>query len=361
MQETIGSWPRASGNQLLSGHTVLMKHYKWLLLPIMVGVLGACGPVDTGDTPPTSTSADAGSMPPAQTPVNGSAAEEVRTVLDRIPVKGKAPKTGYTREQFGDGWLDTDSNGCDTRNDILARDLTEETMKDACVVYSGLLQDPYTGTAMQFYRDGAPGAPDTDNDGTPGFSSAVQIDHIVALSNGWQTGAQQLSREDREAFANDPLNLLAVDGATNMAKSDASADAWLPPNRSYWCTYTVRQTLVKDKYHLWMTDSEKARISEVVNTCSEEVLSEAPNTAETGVNGWAGTATPDVEPETILPLVEPEPSMPAAPSVNADNGVDPDYRSCKEVKKQGLGPYVRGVDPEYGFYNDGDSDGKVCE
>jgi hypothetical protein len=170
-------------------------------------------------------------------------------------VKGRAPKTGYDRDdKFGTAWVDMDQNGCDTRNDVLARDLIATTKAGDCRVLSGTLADPYTGTSISFERGET-------------TSSLVQIDHVVALSNAWQTGAQQLSAERRYEFANDPLNLLAVDGATNSSKGDGDAATWLPPNASFRCAYVSRQVSVKAAYDLWVTAAEHDAITKVLATC----------------------------------------------------------------------------------------------
>lgn len=197
------------------------------------------------------------SVSPPQTPSttltpSGDAAE----ALEKLPVKGRAPKTGdteYSRTLFGDGW--ESQAGCDVRNVILRRDLVDIQLDDAgCKVVSGLLNDPYTGKSVAFTR----GA-DTSDD--------VQIDHVVALSNAWQTGAQSLTYEQRVAFANDPLELLAVDGPTNQQKSDADAATWLPPNKAFRCQYVARQIAIKAKYQLWVTQPEKNAMTQVLSTC----------------------------------------------------------------------------------------------
>ena len=178
--------------------------------------------------------------------------------LETVPVKGRAPKTGYSRDEFGPAWADTDHNGCDTRNDILARDLVGETFKPGtqnCVVVTGTLADRYTGTTITFVRGNT-------------TSSAVQIDHIIALSDAWQKGAQQLSADQRRQLANDPLNLMAADGPTNSAKGDKDAATWLPPNKSFRCEYVARQTAVKAKYQLWVTAAEHAAIAGILGTCT---------------------------------------------------------------------------------------------
>jgi hypothetical protein len=177
--------------------------------------------------------------------------------LNALAVKGRAPKTGYTRTQFGDGWAKTD--GCDTRNHILARDLTDTLYEPGgCLVSSGVLQDPYTNKQIRFVRGQS--------------SSAVQIDHVVALSDSWQKGAQLLSPELREQMANDPLELLAVDGPANHNKGDGDAATWLPPNKAFRCSYVARQVSVKLKYSLWITTAEKDAITTILKNCPNQTL-----------------------------------------------------------------------------------------
>ena len=186
-----------------------------------------------------------------------SAAPTTIDLVGTLLVKGRAPKTGYTRDQFGTAWKDVDRNGCDTRNDILNRDLKSIVYKVSsqdCVVLSGVLIDPYSGETIDFLRGVA-------------TSANVQIDHVVALSNAWQTGAFKFTLEKRTAFANDPLNLLAVKGGLNSQKADGDAATWLPPRKSYRCAYVSRQVAVKAKYGLWLTPPEKAAILKILNTC----------------------------------------------------------------------------------------------
>lgn len=187
-------------------------------------------------------------------PAEGSALEQLET----LEIKGRAPQTGYSRDQFGNGWLDPDGNGCDGRNDILNRDLDNViTDDDGCTVLSGVLDDPFTGTTIEFLRG-------------PETSSEVQIDHVVALSDAWQKGAQQLSEEERERFANDPLNLLAVDGPANQQKSDGDAATWLPPNKDFRCEFVAIQTAVKAKYELWVTQAEYDAIQVIWEQCPSQ-------------------------------------------------------------------------------------------
>lgn len=177
--------------------------------------------------------------------------------LNVLAVKGRAPKTNYSRAQFGDGWAS--SGGCDTRNVILHRDMTDVVTNEMCQVVSGRLNDPYTGKMIVFTRGGT-------------TSAAVQIDHVVALGNAWQTGAQQLSSAERKSLANDPLELLAVDGPANQQKSDGDAATWLPSNKPFRCQYVARQIAVKQKYHLWVTSAEKDAITRVLATCVTQPL-----------------------------------------------------------------------------------------
>ena len=174
-------------------------------------------------------------------------------LLETLTVKGKAPKTGYSRSAFSH-WRDPDRNGCDARNDILKRDLTNILFKEEtneCKVVSGVLNDPYSGTTIQF---------------TLGKSD-VDIDHVVALSHAWQVGAFQWSDAKRLEFANDPMNLLAVSARLNRQKGDADAASWLPPAKPYRCAYVSRQVVVKVKYGLWVTAPEKAQIQKVLQSC----------------------------------------------------------------------------------------------
>jgi len=177
--------------------------------------------------------------------------------IAKLAVKGRAAKTGYTRAAFGPAWSDVDRNGCDTRNDILNRDLSSIIYKVSskdCVILSGILFDPYSGESIDFLRGVS-------------TSSDVQIDHVVALSNAWQTGAFKLTLAQRTAFANDPGNLLAVKGRLNSQKGDGDAATWLPPRKSYRCEYVTKQVSIKAKYGLWLTAPEKEAMIRILKTC----------------------------------------------------------------------------------------------
>jgi len=298
--------------------------------------------------------------------------------LAEVRVSGRAPKTGYSRDQFGDGWTDTDHNGCDSRNDVLARDLTGPRFKPGthdCVVTTGTLADPYSGRDNAFARGEA-------------TSTAVQIDHVVALSDAWQKGAQGWDATKRVAFANDGLELLAVDGPLNEQKSDGDAATWLPPNRAYRCAYVARQVAVKFTWGLWVTPAEQDAIARVLASCPDQPIPTSPahtspvptspvptagTSSTTGSAPGGGvdappapapvlTTPPAPAPRAPAPVV-PAPAVPAPtePTPAAGEATDPDFGTCKAAKAAGCGPYVRGKDPEYAFYRDADHDGEVCE
>jgi hypothetical protein len=177
------------------------------------------------------------------------------TTLNKLEVKGRATKTGYTRSQFPH-WSDPDRNGCDARYDTLKRDLTDITYKAGtrdCKVIAGQLLDPFSGKVIIFSPT----------------KVVIDIDHVVALSNAWQTGAAYFDKNTRLLIANDPINLLAVDAKLNRQKGDGDAATWLPPNKSFRCEYVARQVAVKSKYKLWVTEPEKAAITKILSSCAD--------------------------------------------------------------------------------------------
>jgi hypothetical protein len=195
-------------------------------------------------------------------PVKATPAVSAVEVLVTLAVKGRAPKTGYARSEFGQTWADVDRNGCDTRNDMLKRDLTEIVYKEKtrnCVVLSGILQDRYSGETINFVRGNI-------------TSMEVQIDHVVALSNSWQTGAFKLTLAQRTALANDPMNLFAVKGRLNSQKGDGDAATWLPPLKKFRCAYVAQQIAVKAKYSLWVTAPEKDAMTRILTACPKQTL-----------------------------------------------------------------------------------------
>jgi hypothetical protein len=186
----------------------------------------------------------------------GLTSQQSLEILKQIPIKGRAPKTGYSRAAFGPQWSDVDRNGCDTRNDILKRDLINVVFREKtrdCVIESGVLLDPFSNMEIKFERGQK-------------SSMLVQIDHVVSLSNAWQTGIFQSSLKERTAFANDPINLLAVKGSLNSQKGDGDAATWLPPYKPFRCKYVALQINVKAKYGLWVTRAEQEAMVRILSS-----------------------------------------------------------------------------------------------
>ncbi len=180
-----------------------------------------------------------------------------KDLLEKLAVKGRAPKTGYTREEFYKSWPKID--GCSLRQRIIKREFgdTAQLDDDNCTVLSGEFNEPYTGSHLVFHEKA-------------NISKSIQIDHVVALSDAWQKGAQYLPAETRYNLATDPLNLLAVDASANQGKSDGDAATWLPPNKAFRCQYVARQVSVKYKYQLWVTSAEHDAIMRILETCPNE-------------------------------------------------------------------------------------------
>ncbi|CAJ65370.1 MULTISPECIES: HNH endonuclease family protein [Frankia] len=183
------------------------------------------------------------------------AAGSALALLATLPVRVEDNSPKYQRDEFGTAWSDVDHNGCDTRNDILHRDMRSTTVRrsDGCTVLTGELTDPYTTRIIRFDRSRN--------------ASAVQIDHVVPLADAWRTGALDWTDAQRLQFANDPENLLAVDGPTNQRKSDHDAAEWLPPSPGEQCPYIARQVGLKSRYHLWVVAAEAQAMRTVLQKC----------------------------------------------------------------------------------------------
>jgi hypothetical protein len=171
-----------------------------------------------------------------------------------LTVARESDADSYRRAAFGQRWLDTDHNGCDTRNDVLARDLDDVRYRQGsrCVVVSGTLDDPYTGREVRFVKGG---------------DSEVDIDHVVPLAEAWRSGAAQWDVDRRKEFANDPDNLLATWASVNRGKGDQDPGAWLPANRSRACRYVARVAAVKEKWELSVDRIELDSMREVLGGC----------------------------------------------------------------------------------------------
>lgn len=286
----------------------------------------------------------------------GSAATGTASaMLDELTVKGRAPKTGYDGDLFK--WrADTDHNGCDTRNDVLRRDLTTITLKagtHGCIVLAGTLDDPYAGETYDFDRS----------------ANAVDIDHVVARSNAWQTGAFKFDDETLKEFGNDPLNLLAVSSSLNRQKGDGDAATWLPPNKSYRCEYVARQIAVKHKYELWVVPAEKSAMERVLAKCDDQ-----PAFAEDV--DWPGPGDGDnvTTKEETRPAGQKSSSSGSSSSGTSSGSSGRSssgssggssnsstfFENCTAAREAGAAP-VREGDPGYGSHLDRDGDGIGCE
>jgi hypothetical protein len=286
---------------------------------LAVGTLATgCGGATTSPATKHETRA---SRVPGAAGAHAAATGNALAAVARLDVKGRAPKTGYSRDQFGDGWATV--GGCDTRDRILGRDLSAKTFRAAtnhCIVVSGRLADPYTSTTIHYIR---------------GSGAGVDIDHVVALSDAWQKGAQRWPARERVAFANDPLNLLAVDASANRQKGDGDTATWLPANKAFRCTYVARQVSVKLKYTVSVTRAESDAMHRVLATCPSMRLPAAGK----------------------VPIV----ATPAPASPTASSGARV-FANCAAARAAGAAPIRRGT----ALYDvnrrlDGDGDGVACE
>jgi Protein of unknown function (DUF1524) len=198
---------------------------------------------------------DAGPSPTA-TPNYGGARQQ----MEALPVHGWDRLSDFQRFRFGEAWSDDVNvefghNGCNTRDDILRRDLADlQVRPGTCFAQSGVLHDPYTGATIDFVR-----GPDT--------SSTVQIDHLVSLADAWYKGARLWDDQRRRDFANDPRNLLAVGGKINFDKAFRDVGSWLPPDAAFRCAFVARVVAVKTVYQLWVSGNEKDALRRVLRDC----------------------------------------------------------------------------------------------
>lgn len=228
-----------------------------VLAALVVARMKAATPVDGSaahPTPPPTTGL--APVPMQRTP----GYDRARTLLAGLPVKGWDRDTDYARYRFGEAWSDDVNvefghNGCNTRDDILRRDLAQLTVRPGtCYAATGVLHDPYTGVEIAFTR-----GPDT--------SSTVQIDHLVSLSDAWYKGARSWDPQRRKDFANDPRNLIAVGAQPNFDKAFRDAAGWLPPNVAFRCEFVARQVEVKAAYQLWVSAKEQRAMAAVLDNC----------------------------------------------------------------------------------------------
>ncbi|WP_051366396.1 HNH endonuclease family protein [Hamadaea tsunoensis] len=235
-----------------------MKRYRGEIITLVVLVLVAAAVAwfwDTGHQE------EPAAQPPTL-PKSGVATKaQAVTLLGKLPREAQSHWDSYDRLSFGDPlWTDdTDApgghNGCDTRDDVLRRDLTGVRLgtTNPCVVLSGVLADPYTGRKLPYDRSRA---------------SEIEIDHVVAVAAAWRSGAWAWPPQRRRAFANDTDNLLAADKTTNQDKRSQTADNWKPPRAAAWCDYAKRYVTAKSRYALTVTTAEGDALGRMLSTCS---------------------------------------------------------------------------------------------
>lgn len=207
--------------------------------------------IELEDLFPSGAIVESGS-PPLTEEIDTEAVAGAGTQLDALIVEGSNSVDGYDRDAFGQRWADIDRNGCDQRNDALRAAAVEMTIKPGthgCVVLEATIEDPYTGTTIDFIKG----------------ENTVDIDHVVPLSRAWQQGAANWSEDQREEFANTAENLLAVDASANRSKGDSGPEEWMP--EAGRCGYTVQWISVKTQFELTVTPAEKSALETELTDC----------------------------------------------------------------------------------------------
>jgi hypothetical protein len=199
---------------------------------------------------------DAGLSDASPTPSSGGTGasggeDRARRDLERLRIRAEGSGSGYERDRFGTRWKDTDRNGCDQRNDVLARDLREVRKRGGCVVIAGTLDDPYSGKRVTFAKSDA---------------DEVQIDHVYPLALAWRMGASGWDEQRRERFANDHDNLLAVWGVPNRQKSDKGPGEW-KPQKSYQCAYAGKYVAIAKEYALPIAQGDRTALRDFLGRC----------------------------------------------------------------------------------------------
>jgi hypothetical protein len=193
----------------------------------------------------------------------GGADVNAPTLLGQLKVRAER-ETGYEREKFG-GWRDFDRDGCDTRREVLfAEAKVKPDVGRGCSLAGGKWYSPYDGRT---YTNPA----------------RLQIDHMVPLSEAWQSGAYRWTNTTRQRFANDlgySRSLMAVTAGVNMSKGDRQPGEWLPPRRAYVCRYVADWIAVKWRWGLTVDSWEKANLKGLLNYCGDEATTRKPSKAK---------------------------------------------------------------------------------
>lgn len=254
-------------------------------------------------------------------------------LLEKLVVAQESNGPLYKRSYFKH-WIDADKDKCDTRAEVLIQESVSVTKRaTGCKVLSGKWLSRYDNKTFT-------------------KPAGIDIDHMVPLKEAWESGAFGWTAAQRQAFANDlgfQGSLIAVSATTNRSKGDKDPAAWLPKSATYTCTYVVTWLQVKYRWALTVDSAEKLAIEKVLDGCPASKLFTLPKQM---------IKTP------ILPDVdagETDSGQVTAPTTSTEVGLDPRFDTCSAAKAAGYGPYVKGVDPEYEWYRDGDADGIVCE
>ena len=310
-----------------------LKRLSILLLPFLLAGCTYYQPIETISAAPTSSATEATTETARPTPTPSTTSNEIETTLSQVADPSGtrvleellaslaiAPEypSGYDRDLF-QHWIDADSNGCNTRREVLILEsISDPQVGERCAV---------DGTWLSHYDN----RQITD-------AAELDIDHMVPLAEAWRSGAYRWSADTRKRFANDlgfSGSLIAVTASSNRSKSDQDPASWLPSNGAYLCQYSYDWLAVKYRWSLTIDSDEALALAAIVPSCMGNY--EIPKRAEVAFGSPKPTPT------------------------SAKAGQDPRFGTCREAKANGFGPYVKGVDAEYDWYRDGDSDGTVCE
>ena len=293
--------------------------------------VSASAPIKSGSSPSATRSTTASATPSARASARPNATGDALTfvaLLSELPVDDNpSAHTGYKRDLFN-AWTDANGDGCDTRAEVLkAESVSATTAHGSCTIDTGSWYSAYDGTWFT-------------------SASEVDIDHFVPLKEAWVSGAWQWTSATRVGFGNDlgyAASLLAVSASSNRSKSDQDPAQWLPNNADFFCDYAATWVAVKWRWNLTVDTRERDTITRLLSSCSTLTVV-VPDRANVAINPSAVDGV-----------------APVGGGGSGDGVVDTNFGTCKVAKANGYGPYLRGVDPEYDFYRDGDNDGTVCE
>ena len=273
----------------------------------------------TSPAPATSAATTSLAPPTTAAPTNADAPSDLLAALDLITVE-REHGDGYERALF-EHWIDADGDGCDTRQEVLSSEALTPG-QGTCGIIAATWYSPF-------------------DDGEYVDPSELEIDHLVALKEAWDSGAWAWTADHRRAFANDldhPEALVAVVSHQNQAKSDKDPSNWMPANEDAWCGYAADWVRVKVAWGLSMDESEAGRLRNVLEHCGPEP-------------GTLVGARPVARPPSTHPQAT------ASPSTVADAAY---YPNCAAAHEDGAAPVRRG-EPGYGRHLDRDGDGIGCE